>query len=113
MEKEQKQRLVAKLYNDIKFANQSAKVSEKYKDGLTKEHYHISAFYYFLKGNENLTKYEIRRILDSNNKFSLLRKMDSLIPNFFEELKINGIDYVENLYTTQKKGYEALNVPRI
>ena len=98
MEKEQKQVLVAQLYNDIKFANQSAKISEKYDDGLTKEHYHISAFYWFLKTNESLTTVEIKEILKSNNKFSILRKLDSLIPNFFEELKLYGIDYVENLY---------------
>ncbi|MBQ8615631.1 MAG: hypothetical protein IJ415_03595 [Clostridia bacterium] len=98
MEKEQKQKLVAKLYNDIKFANQNAKISEKYGDGLTKEHYHISAFYYFLKTNASLTAVEIKEILNSNNKFSLLRKLDNLIPNFFEELKTYGIDYIENLY---------------
>ena len=37
MEKEQKQTLVMQLYNDIKFANQNAKVSEKYKDGMKGE----------------------------------------------------------------------------
>ena len=113
MTKEQKQTLVAKLYNDIKFANQSAKVSEKHGDGLTKEHYHISAFYWFLKDNSNLTNEEIREILYSNNKFSFLRKLDYAIPNLFEELKDHGITYVENLYVAYKKGNEALNVPRI
>ena len=102
MEKETKQKLVAKLYNDIKFANQNAKVSEKYKDGLMKEHYHISAFYHFLKENKNLTEGEVREILSSNNKFSMLRKMDNLIPNFFNELKDHGITYIENLYVMQK-----------
>ena len=113
MTKEQKQFLVSVLYNDIKFANQNAKVSEKYGDGLTKEHYHISAFYWFLKTNESLTSEEIREILSSNNKFSFLRKLDNLIPNLFEELKDHGITYVENLYVAYKKGYESLNVPRI
>ena len=98
MKKEQKQFLVALLYNDIKFANQNAKVSEKYSDGLTKEYYHISAFYYFLKTNESLTNEEIRELLKSNNRFSFLRKLDSLIPNLFEELKTYGIDYIENLF---------------
>lgn len=110
MEKEQKQVLVAKLYNDIKFANQSAKTSEKYKDGLTKEHYHISAFYWFLKTNENLTSKEIREILSSNNRFSFLRKLDNLIPNFFEELKTYGITYVENLYNKSNYGQKELGV---
>ena len=69
---------MAQLYNDIKFANQNAKISEKYKDGLTKEHYHISAFYWFLKTNYSLSNDEIREILNSNNKFSFLRKLDNL-----------------------------------
>ena len=113
MTKEQKETLVAKLYNDIKFAKLSTKVSEKYGDGLSKEHYHISVFYWFLKDNPNLTNEEIREILYANNRFSFLRKLDYAIPNLFEELKDHGITYVENLYVAYKKGYEALNVPRI
>ena len=113
MQKEEKQFLVKKLYNDIKFANLSKRVSEKHKDGLGKEHFHISAFYYFLKDNENLKDDEIREVLYANNKFSLLRKLDYAIPNLFEELKEHGITYVENLYLAYKNGYEALNVPRI
>ena len=113
MEKEEKQKLVAKLYNDIKYANQCEKVSDKHQDGLSKEHFHISAFYYFLKDNESLTECEIREILNSNNKFSILRKLDNLIHNFFEELKDHGIAYVENLYKSHKNGTEALSIPRI
>lgn len=109
MEKEQKQVLVAQLYNDINFANHNAKISEKYKDGLTKEHYHISAFYWFLKTNYSLTNEEIGEILKSNNKFSILRKLDNLIPNFFEELKTYGVDYIENLYN-QISGKQAVKI---
>ena len=109
MTKEQKQTLVMQLYNDIKFANQNAKVSEKYKDGLTKEHYHISAFYWFLKTNESLTSEEIREILSSNNKFSFLRKLDNLIPNLFEELKTRGVYYIESLYN-QISGKQAVKI---
>ncbi len=110
MIKEQKQVLVMQLYNDIKFANQSAKVSEKHEEGLSKEHYQISAFYWFLKTNESLTNEEIREILKSNNRFSFLRKLDYNISNLFEELKKYGPDYIENIYEQTKSGNKFIEI---
>ena len=65
-----------------------------------------------LKDNPELTNDEIREILNSNNKFSNLRKLDKLIPNFFEELKEHGISYIENLYNAKKNGVKSLNISR-
>ena len=124
MEKEERKSLVVKLYNDIKFANLSTDLNkrhfanmntelcEKFNENLTKTHYHISALYFFLKDNPDLTNDEIREILKSNNKFSNLRKLDKLIPDFFEELKAHGIGYVENLYNAKKNGVKSLNISR-
>ncbi|MBO5955007.1 MAG: hypothetical protein J6Q13_03475 [Clostridia bacterium] len=112
MEKAERKSLVVKLYNDIKFANLSTNFSKKYNENLNKTHYHISALYFFLKDNPELTDDEIREILNSNNKFSNLRKLDKLIPNFFEELKEHGISYVENLYNAKKNGVKSLNISR-
>ena len=108
MNKEQKQTLVAQLYNDIKFANQHAKISDKYNDELTKEYYHISEFYWFLKTNERLSNEEIREVLNSNNKFSFLRKLDNLIPDFFEELKMHGVMTIATAYV--ERTHKGLNI---
>jgi len=124
MEKEERKKLVVKLYNDIKFANLSTELNKKcfanlntdvnknYNANLNKTHFHISALYFFLKDNPELTNDEIREILNSNNKFSNLRKLDKLIPNFFEELKEHGISYIENLYNAKKNGVKSLNISR-
>ena len=51
MEKEERKKLMLKLYSDIKFANQAAVVSINQNQGLDKAHFQISAFYHFLLDN--------------------------------------------------------------
>lgn len=56
-----------------------------------KQYYQIAEFYNFLEENEDLTLEEIREILKSKPiEYGFLRKLDKLIPDFFEELKHHG-----------------------
>ena len=119
MRKEEKQALVAELYQHMKIATYNSSYSNLYaglqgKDrGLGLTHFKIMEFYVFLGKNPNLTDEEIREILNSNNKFSFLRKLDNLIPNLFEELKVHGVSYIKNAYIVAIKGTKELNVPII
>ena len=66
-----------------------------------KQYFQIAEFYNFLKENEDLTDEEIREVLKSKFiDYKFLRKLDKLIPGFFEELKFHGpmcvaIQYVD------------------
>lgn len=123
MEKETRKNLVVKLYNKMRFAKFQAEIQDKSdKDSLfikpkgmklnpkyisDKEYFQIAQFYVFLKENPNLTDDEIREILNSNNKFSFLRKLDNLIPDLFSELKLHGpmciaTDYASRKYTNEQ-----------
>ena len=109
MEKETKQILVSKLYRDIKFSG-LVQEGKKHSTELEKVRIHSLLFYSFLKENEKLTDDEIREVLNANNKFSLLRKLDSLLPNFFNELKMHGPVEIERLYVELKKGDKGFEV---
>lgn len=120
MKNEERKKLVVELYNRIKIAKLNSTVSNFYntykptsRKGLGQTHFQIMEFYLFLKENPNLTDEEIREILNSNNKFSFLRKLDNLIPNLFEELKVHGVSYIKNAYITAKNGSKELRVSRI
>ena len=129
MEREEKQNLVAKLYNNLRFAKIKAdmqtnneknekkeiytkakgiRINSKYLSN--KEYFQIVEFYEFLKENPNLTNDEIREILNSNNKFSFLRKLDQTVPDLFEELKDHGVMYVAVSYVNKKHGFKSLNI---
>ena len=129
MEKELKQNLVAKLYNNLKLAKIKAdmqtnsekneksamftspkgiRINSKYLSN--KEYFQIVEFYEFLKENPDLTDDEIREILNSNNKFSFLRKVDQAVPNMFEELRDHGVMYIAVSYVSNKHGDKLLNL---
>ena len=61
------------------------------------------------KENSELTNEDIREILNSNNKFSFLRKLDKLIPDFYEELKLHGPMSIATTYASRKHMNEQLN----
>ena len=124
MQKEERKGLVVKLYNKMRFAKFQAEVKEN-KDnnslfvkpvGYTlnpkyishKEYFQVAQFYNFLKENPNLTNEDIREILNSNNKFSFLRKLDKLIPDFYEELKLHGPMTMATTYASRKHMNEQL-----
>ena len=73
-----------------------------------KEYFQVAQFYNFLKENPNLTNDDITEILNSNNKFSFLRKLDKLIPDFYEELKLHGPMTIATTYASRKHTDEQL-----
>lgn len=73
-----------------------------------KQYFQIAQFYNFLKENPNLTNEDILEILNSNNKFSFLRKLDKLIPDFYEELKLHGPMCIATTYASRKHMNEQL-----
>ena len=123
MEKEERINLVVKLYKKMQFAKFQAETQDRSdKDNLflqpkgyrinpkflsKKQYFKIAQFYVFLKENPDLTDEQIKEVLNSNNKFSFLRKLDSLIPDFFEELKLHGpmtiaVDYASRKQTNKE-----------
>lgn len=124
MQKEERKGLVVKLYNKMRFAKLQAETKEERDNnslflkpvGYTlnpkyishKEYFQVAQFYNFLKENPNLTNDEIREILNSNNKFSFLRKLDKLILDFYEELKLHGPMTIATTYASRKHMNEQL-----
>lgn len=73
------------------------------------QYFQIAEFYNFLKENKGLTAYEIRELLKGKLiKFAFLRKLDKLIPNFFDELKFHGPMSIATRYISLKY-YKHLN----
>ena len=124
MQKEERKNLVVKLYNKMRFAKFQAEVKEN-KDnnslfvkpvGYTlnpkyisnKQYFQIAQLYNFLKENPDLKDEEIREILNSNNKFSFLRKLDKSMPDFIEELKLHGPMTIATTYASRKHINEQL-----
>ncbi|MBR4998512.1 MAG: hypothetical protein IKY10_01410 [Clostridia bacterium] len=124
MEKEEKQKLVVELYKKIKIAKLQAQTRDGVdKDDLflkpkgirlnpkyitEKEYFQIAQFYKFLKENPELKDEEIREILNANNKFSFIRKLDGKIPDLFSELKLHGPMYIATDYASRKHTSEQL-----
>ena len=124
MQKEERKGLVVKLYNKMRFAKFQAEEKEDRDNnslfikpvGYTlnpkyisrKEYFQVAQFYTFLKENSELTNEDIREILNSNNKFSFLRKLDKLIPDFYEELKLHGPMSIATTYASRKHMNEQL-----
>jgi len=125
MENEVRKKLVVELYKKMQFAKFQAQTKENGdKDDLflkpkgarinpkylsDKQYFQIAQFYVFLKENPDLTSEEIREVLKSNNKFSFLRKLDKLIPDFYEELKLHGPMTIATTYASRKHMNEQLN----
>ena len=129
MEKEERKSLVVNLYKKLNLAKFKADIEKSadknsQKDvfhkprGLRinpkylsqKQYFQIAEFYVFLHENSSLTDGEIREILNSNNKFSFLRKLDKVIPDFFTELKDHGVMTMATTYVNMKFGKYALNI---
>lgn len=124
MENEERQKLVVELYKKIKFAKLQAQTRHlDNKDDLflkpkgmrlnpkyisEKEYFQIAQFYMFLKENPDLTDEEIREILNCNNKFSFIRKLDSKIPDLFSELKLHGPMTIATDYASRQHFHEQL-----
>lgn len=124
MQKEDRKNLVVKLYNKMQIAKRQAEVKEDRDNnslfvkpvGYTlnpkyishKEYFQVAQFYNFLKENPDLKDDEIKEILNSNNKFSFLRKLDKLIPDFYEELKLHGPMTIATTYASRKHMNEQL-----
>lgn len=124
MENEVRKKLVVELYKKIKFAKFQAQTRHlDNKDDLflkpkgmrlnpkyisEKEYFQIAQFYVFLKENPNLTDEETREILNCNNKFSFIRKLDSKIPDLFDELKLHGPMVIATDYASRKHFHEQL-----
>ena len=73
------------------------------------QYFQIAEFYNFLEENKGLTAYEIRELLKGKLiKFAFLRKLDKLIPDFFEELKFHGPMSIATRYVSLKY-YKHLN----
>ncbi len=117
MEKEERKKLVVELYKKMQIAKVQGGIKKPsvendlflklgghiIPEGISRKNYfQIAQFYQFLKENPNLIDDEIREILNSNNKFSFIRKLDNLIPNFFEELKIRGPICIASYYANRK-----------
>lgn len=116
MEKEQINNLIVKLTKKLEFAKFQAGMQDKPKKETgvfikastklnpkyisNRQYFQIAQFYTFLKENDELTESQIRKILKSKNKFKFLLELDSIIPDFIEELKLHGpmsiaIDYAK------------------
>ena len=124
MEIEERKKLVVELYKKMKFAKLQAETKENVnKDDLflkpkgarinpkylsDKEYFQIAQFYTFLKENPNLTDEEIREILNCNNKFSFIRKLDSKTPDLFSELKLHGPMCIATSYASRKYTNEQI-----
>jgi len=125
MQKEERKGLVVNLYQRVQFAKQVQSKFERSsveddlfiklggfstpKNLARDKYFQIAQFYNFLKENPNLTNEDIRKILNSNNKFSFLRKLDKLIPDFYEELKLQGPMTIATTYASRKHMNEQLN----
>lgn len=124
MENEVRKKLVVELYKKIKFAKLQAQTRHlDNKDDLflkpkgmrlnpkyisEKEYFQIAQFYVFLKENPDLTDEEIREILNCNNKFSFIRKLDIKIPDLFSELKLHGPMTIATDYASKKQFHEQI-----
>ena len=124
MENEVRKKLVVELYKKMQFAKFQAEVKENTnKDDLIlkpkgarinpkyisdKEYFQIAQFYVFLKENPDLTDEEIREILNHNNKFSFIRKLDSKIPDLFSELKLHGPMTIAIDYASKKHFHKQI-----
>jgi len=124
MQKEERKGLVVNLYQRVQFAKQVQSKFERSsveddlfiklggfstpKNLARDKYFQIAQFYNFLKENPNLTNEDIRKILNSNNKFSFLRKLDKLIPDFYEELKLQGPMTIATTYASRKHMNEQL-----
>ena len=87
------------------FVQSETKLNPRYISN--NQYYQIAEFYNFLTENEDLTDEEIREVLKYkfiNYKF--LRKLDKLIPDFFEELKMHGPMSVAIRYIDRKVNKE-------
>ena len=124
MENEERKKLVVKLYDKMRFAKSQAKSKED-KDNNSlfvkpvgyslnpkyishKQYFQIAQFYNFLKENPELTNEDIKGILNTNNKFSFLRKLDKSMPDFLEELKMHGPMCIATTYASRKHKDEQL-----
>ena len=124
MQKEERKGLVVNLYQRVQFAKQVQSKFERSsveddlfmklggfstpKNLARDKYFQIAQFYNFLKENPNLTNEDIRKILNSNNKSSFLRKLDKLIPDFYEELKLRGPMTIATTYANRKHMNEQL-----
>ena len=127
MENEERQKLVVELYKKMQFAkfqaetqdiqdkkqkesvyvhNSELKINPKYLSN--KQYFQIAQFYVFLKENPDLTDEEIREILNCNNKFSFIRKLDSKIPDLFSELKLHGPMTIATDYASKQHFHEQI-----
>ena len=76
-----------------------------------KQYFQIAEFYNFLKENEDLTDEEIREVLQAKFvNYRFLRKLDKLIPDFFEELKFHGPMSVAIRYVDRKVNKENYRI---
>lgn len=114
MEKQEKQNLLKKLDHRMRYAKMQSKIiDEPNKDIIIKEeklnpkyisskqYFQLAQFYQFLINNPDITEDDARELLNSKIKFSYLRRVDKLVPNFISELKHHGpmsiaISYIEN-----------------
>ena len=124
MENEVRKKLVVELYQRIQFAKQvqSGFKRSSVEDDLflklggfstptnltRSKYFQIVQFYLFLKENPNLADEEIREILNSNNKFSFIRKLDSKTPDLFNELKLYGPMVIATDYASRKQTNKEL-----
>lgn len=118
MEKAERKNLVVKLSRKIQLAKLQAEIVENsmkhrvfvgYKFVLNpkyisnEEYLKIVQLYLLLKENDNLSENDIRNILKTKHKFAFLLKVDKVVPDFFNVLKLRGpmntaINYVERRY---------------
>jgi len=124
MQKEERKGLVVNLYQRVQFAKQVQSKFERSsveddlfiklggfstpKNLARDKYFQIAQFYNFLKENPDLTDEEIREILNCNNKFSFIRKLDSKIPDLFSELKLHGPMTIATDYASKKHFHEQI-----
>ena len=123
MENEVRKKLVVELYKKMQFAKVQGGIKKPSvendlflklggfiipEDIPRKNYFQIAQFYVFLKENPDLTDEEIREILNCNNKFSFIRKLDSKIPDLFDELKLHGPMVIATDYASRQHSHEQL-----
>ena len=123
MENEERQKLVVELSKKMQIAKVQGGIKKPSvendlflklggfiipEDISRKNYFQIAQFYVFLKENPDLTDEEIREILNCNNKFSFIRKLDSKIPDLFSDLKLHGPMTIATDYASKKHFHEQI-----